>query len=58
MVVLKLEEMNTEELLGVIHMKDSQIKEMKLELAAWQQLVEELQEKYGLNDTMYTGNGD
>jgi len=58
MVVVKLEEMNTEELLGVIQMKDAQIKEMKTELAAWQQLVEELQEKYGLHDTMYTGNGD
>ncbi len=56
--MILLEDMNREELLGVIRMKDAQIKELKGELAAWQQLVEELQLKLGVEDTHYTGNGD
>ena len=56
--MIRLEDMNQLELLGVIRMKDAQIKELKGELAAWQQLVEELQHKLGLSDTHYTGSGD
>jgi len=56
--MIRLEDMNTEELLGVIRMKDAQIRELKGELAAWQQLVEELHQKLGIEDTHYTGSGD
>jgi len=56
--MIGLEEMSREELLEVIRMKDMLLKELKGEIGAWQQLVEELQQKLGLHDTHYTGNGD
>lgn len=56
--MIRLEDMEKDELLGVIRLKDSQIKELIQELACWQQLVEELQQKYGVIDNQYTGNGD
>lgn len=58
MSMIRLEDMDTQELLAVIRMKDAQIKELKSELNAWQQLVEELQQKLGLSETQYTGSGD
>ncbi len=56
--MIRLEDMDTKELLAVIRMKDAQIKELKGELDAWRQLVEELQHKLGLSEAPYTGSGD
>ena len=56
--MVRLEEMDVKELRGVIAMKDLQIKDLKEELAAYQQLVDELQQKLGITDHSYTGNGD
>jgi len=56
--MVKLEEMNKEELLEVIRMKDELIRELKEEVAAYRALVEELQSKLGMRDNNFSGHGD
>lgn len=56
--MIRLEDMSREELLEVIRMKDALMKELKEEISCWQQLVDELQHKFGVAETPYTGNGD
>ncbi len=56
--MIRLEEMDRDELLGVVRMKDMQIRELKAELAAWQQLVDELQQKADGAEVPFSGNGD
>jgi len=56
--MVQLDKMTREELLEVIRIKDQLIKEQQEELEAYRELVEELRAKLGLNDSLYTGNGD
>lgn len=56
--MVNIEEMTKEELLEIIRVKDELLKELREEVDAYRALVEELQEKLGLGDFHYTGNGD
>jgi hypothetical protein len=50
--------MSKEELLEIIRIKDELLKELREEVEAYRVLVEELQQKLGIGDFSYTGNGD
>ncbi len=56
--MVQLDKMSREELLEVIRVKDELLKELREEVDAYRILVEELQEKLGINEFTYTGNGD
>ncbi len=51
-------QMTKEELLEIIRIKDELLKELREEIDAYRTLVEELQEKLGIREYPYTGNGD
>ena len=53
-----LDEMNREDLIEVIKMKDELIRELKEELDAYKDLVEELRMKMGIKNNNFSGNGD
>lgn len=55
--MVRLDEMNREELIEVVKMKDELIRELKEEIDAYKTLVDELQIKLGKSNN-YTGNGD
>lgn len=56
--MVQLDKMSKEELIEVIKVKDELLKELREEVDAYRELVDELQEKLGIKDFHYTGNGD
>lgn len=56
--MIRLEEMNREELMEVIRIKDDLLSELKEEVDCYRILVEELQTKLGIKEYQYSGNGD
>ena len=56
--MVQLDKMSREELIEVIRIKDELLKEQREEIDAYSVLVEELREKLGLSDFIYSGNGD
>ena len=56
--MVQIEKMTKDELIEVIRIKDELLREQREELDAYRELVEELQAKLGINDSVFTGNGD
>ncbi len=56
--MVNLEQMTREELIEVIRIKDELLKELREEIDAYRELVDELQIKLGVKDIPYSGNGD
>ena len=56
--MINIEQMSKEELIEVIRVKDEILKELREEVDAYRILVDELQEKMGLKECPYSGNGD
>lgn len=56
--MVQIEKMTKDEHIEVIRIKDELLREQREELDAYRELVEELQAKLGINDSVFTGNGD
>lgn len=56
--MVNVEQMSREELIEVIKVKDELLKELREEVDAYRTLVDELQEKLGIREYPYSGNGD